>query len=319
MIKTECSNCIYNSPKEPCLNRKGVEEGGCNRGIKSSDRLMASLVRDKLVPSIKKTLQDYDRKPFLAIVVADGYNPSSTKYINNKCKLAKEIGIEAVVYCVDWEDKNKEELETELFNLISDLNRDNNVDGIIVQLPFPLVDEQKIATTIDPNKDVDGFHPVNQGLLMRGSDEGFIPCTPLGAMTLLDHYDIDVEGKHCVVVGRSDIVGKPMAQLLINKGATVTVCNSKTKSLWKHLFSADVVFLGTGNARKFNSSDLSYSTIVIDFGINFDQDGKLCGDLDIEDVDGRIKAFTPTPGGTGVTTVMALMLNTVKAFEKKFK
>ena len=319
MIKIECEKCIYNSPKEPCVNKRGVEDGGCNRGIEMSRRLMAGLVKDRLIPSIKETLKDYDSKPKLAIVVAGGYNPSSTKYINNKCKLAKEIGIETQVIDIDWEDKSKEDLEFELFKVITDLNKDICVDGIIVQLPFPLVDEQKIANMISPDKDVDGFHPINQGLLMRGSDEGFTPCTPLGAMTLLDHYGISVEGKNCVVVGRSNIVGKPMAQLLINKGATVTVCNSKTKNIWKHLFEADIVFLATGNAKKFNSLDFSYNAIVIDFGINFDENGKLCGDLDVEDIDGRIKAFTPTPGGTGVTTVMALMINTVKAFEKKFK
>lgn len=316
---TRCENCIYNVENDPCVNKEGVKNGGCDRGLNRSNVLSAKPLKEDIIKSLKEKVDNYYNKPKLIIIVAEGYNQSSTKYINNKCKIAKEIGILTDVVNISWENKEKEELEEELLKVISKFNDDVTVDGIIVQLPFPLVDEQKIALMIQPEKDVDGFHPINQGLLMRGSNEGLIPCTPLGATLLLEYYGIDVEGKKCCVVGRSNIVGKPMAQILINKGATVTVCNSKTERLYEHTQKSDIIFLATGNAKKFGWLDFTYNATIIDFGINFDEEGKLCGDLDIKGVNGSVKAYTPTPGGTGITTVLALMFNTVKAYENKLK
>lgn len=313
----ECKICKHNIGDKCEYNLLPIpKEYGCENGKIKTTIMRGKDVKEKIIPNLIKEIGEIGVTPKLAIVVAENYNPSSTKYINNKCKMATEIGIETIIYNIKWECKTKIELEKELINLITDLNIDNSINGIIVQLPFPLVDEDMIANLVAPKKDVDGFSAINLGYLMRGElEKGLLPCTPLGALLMLDHNNIDVVGKKCVIVGRSNIVGKPMAQLLINKGATVVVCNSKTKNLVSETESADILFLATGNARMFDWTYLSPKTTVIDFGINFDDNDKLCGDLNEIDANDFVRAYTPTPGGTGITTVLALMTNTVKALK----
>ena len=269
---------------------------------------------DYLSVKCKEDVIKNNLKPVLAIVVAGGYSPASTVYVRNKIKTAEKFGVEVKLFDLDWEGVDEIDFRRNLFNLIDDLNRDESINGIICQLPCPYIHEDEISDRISHMKDVDGFHVSSLGGVMRGCSK-FTPCTPMGAMLLLDHFSIDVNGKHCVVVGRSNILGKPLANLLINRGATVTVCNSRTQELHKKTKQGDVVFLCTGNAKMFTKKYFNTDAIVIDFGMNRDAKGKLCGDLDINNVKDKIKAYTPTPRGTGPLTIVSLMINTIKAYK----
>ena len=272
-------------------------------------------ITDFYADKMKKEIEDLELKPTLAIIVAKDYSKASSIYVKNKYNFADKIGIKVLQYDVEWENKSKEELEEHLTFLITDLNNASNIHGIIVQLPFPLVDENYISNLISPLKDVDGFTINNLGALMR-NEEGLYSCTPLGAMKLLEYYNIKVEGKICCVVGRSNILGKPLTNLLINKGGTIISCNSKTKDLKAMTKQADIVFLAVGKAM-FDKTYFKKDAIVIDFGMNRNSENKLCGDLIVDNVQDVLSAYTPCPGGTGLITVMSLMLNTIEACKKQ--
>lgn len=269
-------------------------------------------IGDKETAKIKETYKGGCKVAFIQV----GENEASNVYVRNKIKLCKEVGIEVEHI------KFKEIIsEGELINFIEFLNKQKEIHGIMVQLPLPKhIDEQAVINTIDPKKDIDGFTAINKGKLMLGDDSALIPCTPKGIMTILEHQKIDLNGKNVVIVGRSNIVGKPLAQLMINKGATVTVCNSKTsKYLLKYLISTSDIFISAiGQANYFNYETLDVylsDTIAIDVGINRDSDGKLCGDIDKELYD-EFKAVTSVPGGVGLITVLEVIRNSIECHKR---
>lgn len=237
-----------------------------------------------------------------------GNDPASRVYVNNKEKDCEYIGINSFEYALP-----EEASEEEVLSLIDKLNNDEKVSGIIVQLPVPKhISEEKIINAINPKKDVDAFHPENVGRIMTGS-YSFLPCTPAGVMELLEDYNIEISGKKCVVIGRSNIVGKPMAMLLIHKSGTVTVCHSKTRDLKEAVKDADIVVAAIGKAKFVTADMIKEGAVVIDVGINRDENGKLCGDVDYENILEKAYAITPVPGGVGPMTRAVLMKNTVTA------
>ncbi len=264
---------------------------------------------------IKHKVKELSKKkiyPKLAVILANNED-SSKVYIGKKRKMCEELGIEDVEYIFD----EKVTME-ELLVLIERLNQDNTVDGILVQLPiFKHLDEKKVLNAISPLKDVDGFHPQNLGKLVGNQKDGIIPCTPKGIMMIIDALnDIEIEGKNAVVIGRSIIVGKPMAELLLNRNATVTICHSKTADLKSYTKNADILVVATGVAGLITKSMVKKDAIVIDVGINR-VEGKLCGDVKTKEVATRVKYITPVPGGVGLTTVVSLMDNVVKIASRK--
>ena len=274
---------------------------------------------DSKIKDLQQQVSTFKRKPCLAIISADGYDDSSSVYIRNKINLAKKIGIDVILCGIEWEDTPAHEFRNYLFNLIDKLNEDEKIDGIIVQLPCPFVQEFEIADRIITFKDVDGFHFENQGAIMRGDTPIFYPCTPLGAINLLKEFNIDIEGKTCAVVGRSNIVGRPLASMLTTAGATVIHCNSKTPDLKTMTSQADIVFLATGNAKLFTKEYFKKDSICIDFGINRDENNKLCGDLDISNCSETLSYWTSTPGGTGPLTVLSLIEQTIESYKFKYE
>ncbi len=249
----------------------------------------------------------------LAVVLV-GDNPASKVYVNNKKKACEATGIKSFEYLLP-EDTKKEEL----LSLIKKLNADDEVDGILVQLPLPRhLDEKEVINAISPSKDVDAFHPINVGKIMIG-DYTFAPCTPAGIMELIERSGIEVEGKNCVVIGRSNIVGKPMSMLLLHKNATVTICHSRTKNLSEVTSSADILVAAVGKAKFVTADMVRDGAVVIDVGINRLQNGKLCGDVDFDAVAPKCSYITPVPGGVGPMTIAILMQNTVRSAESKLK
>lgn len=247
----------------------------------------------------------------LAVVLV-GQDPASKVYVNNKKKACEAIGIESFEYLLP-EDTTQEEL----LSLVEKLNSDEKVDGILVQLPLPRhLDEKAVIAAISPDKDVDAFHAVNVGKIMIG-DYTFAPCTPAGIIELIERSNISLEGKNCVVIGRSNIVGKPMSMLLLHKNATVTICHSRTKNLAEVVRGADVVVAAVGRAKFVTADMVKEGAVVIDVGINRMDDGKLCGDVDFESVAPKCSYITPVPGGVGPMTIAILMQNTLKAAEAK--
>lgn len=244
------------------------------------------------------------------VVIHANKDEASDIYISKKRKMCKELGILEEEY--DFDENVTQE---EIIELINKLNNDKNVHGILVQLPiYRHLDSKEILEAISPKKDVDGFHPVNIGKMMQGN-ESVIPCTPKGIMTILDEIGVEIEGKNATVIGRSIIVGRPMASLLINKGATVTTCHSKTKDLKEHTKNADILVVAVGKAHLITADMVKKGATVIDVGINR-VDGKLLGDVDTENVSKKAKHITPVPGGVGLTTVYTLMENVVELAEK---
>jgi len=244
--------------------------------------------------------------PHLAVVLV-GENPASRVYVRNKENACAKAGIRSSVIRLS-ETCTQDELE----KVVLALNEDQSVHGILVQLPLPgHLDEARVLTMIDPDKDVDGFHAMNSGRLMNGQ-EGFVPCTPLGVMKLLEAYDISVEGKHAVVIGRSNIVGKPMAMLLLAQNATVTVCHSKTKDLAQITRQADILVAAVGKAGFVKADMVKPGAVVIDVGINR-VDGQLVGDVDAQPVSEIAGYLTPVPGGVGQMTIAMLLANTLQA------
>ena len=244
--------------------------------------------------------------PCLAVVQV-GNDPASCVYVNNKKKACEYIGIDSLSYEV-------EETITEeaLLDLIAELNQDDKVNGILVQLPLPKhIDENKVIQAIAPAKDVDGFHPETVGNMCIGT-KGFLPCTPAGVIQLLKRSNIDISGKECVVVGRSNIVGKPMAMLLLRENGTVTITHSRTKDLTEVTKRADILIAALGKPKFITSEYIKEGAVVIDVGIHRNEDGKLCGDVDFDDVVDKVSAITPVPGGVGPMTIAMLMNNCVE-------
>ena len=243
----------------------------------------------------------------LAVVIV-GNDPASQVYVRNKEKACETVGFNSFKYALP-----EETTEEELLALVDKLNNDDRVDGILVQLPLPKhLDDKIIINNIRPDKDVDAFHPVNVGKIMIG-DYSFLPCTPAGVMELIKSTGTDITGKQCVVIGRSNIVGKPMAMLLLHKNGTVTICHSKTKDLAQVCAQADILVAAVGRAKMVTAEYVKEGAVVIDVGMNRDENGKLCGDVDFESVKDKAGFITPVPGGVGPMTIAMLMQNTLTA------
>jgi len=246
--------------------------------------------------------------PGLTVILV-GENPASQVYVRNKEKTANEAGFksEVIRYPVSIS-------EQELLRKIDELNEDDSVNGFFVQLPVPAhIDDKKIINAIKPDKDVDGFHPENMGKLVYGDTNGLYPATPSGIMEMLDRENIDVSGKNVVIVGRSNIVGKPMLHMMLKKNATVTICHSKTQNLASVCSEADILVAAIGRAKMFTSEYVKDGAIVIDVGMNRDENDKLCGDVDYDSVINKVSRITPVPRGVGPMTIAMLMKNTIKA------
>lgn len=253
-------------------------------------------------------LKNKGREVTLAVIQV-GNNPASTVYVGNKKKACEYVGIKSLAY-----ELPEETTEAELLSLIDKLNKDDSVNGILVQLPLPKqIDEDKIIEAIVPSKDVDGFHPMNVGALSIGK-KGFISCTPYGIIKLLERSNIDIAGKHCVIVGRSNIVGKPMSMLLLRENGTVTIVHSKTKNIKEITKQADILVVAIGKQKFINDEYVKDGAVVIDVGINRDENNKLCGDVDYDAVFDKVEAITPVPGGVGPMTIAMLMNNCVEAY-----
>lgn len=243
-------------------------------------------------------------------VIQVGCDPASSVYVGNKKKACAYIGIESRSY-----ELLEETTEEELLALVAKLNADDTVHGILCQLPLPKhICEDHIIKAISPHKDVDGFHPQNVGALVIGQ-QGFVSCTPAGIIELLHRSNIQIDGKHCVVVGRSNIVGKPMALLMLRENATVTVCHSHTKNLQEICKEADILIVAIGKPKFIDHTYIKEGAVVIDVGIHRDEANKLCGDVDFDDVAGHTSAITPVPGGVGPMTIAMLMKNCVEAMK----
>lgn len=251
--------------------------------------------------------------PCLAVILV-GDDKASQTYVNSKEKACKACGIRSLKYTLEANTS-----ESALIDLIQSLNENDEVDGILVQLPLPKhIDENKILEKISCEKDVDGFHAVNVGRLVSGLD-GFVPCTPCGIMRLFKEYGIEVSGKNAVVIGRSNIVGKPMANLLLNANATVTVTHSKTQNLAKITKDADIIVVAIGKPNFLKADMVKNDTVVIDVGINRLENNKLVGDVDFENVANKCSFITPVPGGVGPMTIAMLLKNTIKSAKNRLK
>lgn len=271
----------------------------------------AARVRDEVRVAVAERVGRGLRAPGLATVLV-GADPASHVYVRNKRKSAEEVGIHSFHH-----ELPAETTTAALLALVQTLNRDPTVDGILVQLPLPEhVDEHAILVAIAPEKDVDGFHPENVAKLTMGLHGGFVPCTPLGCLRLLDDEGVNLAGAWAVVVGRSNIVGKPMASLLLARHATVTIAHSKTRDLPAITRQADVLVAAVGRARMLGAAHVKPGAIVIDVGINKGDDGKLCGDVDTDAVMGIAAAVTPVPGGVGPMTIAMLLQNTLTSFDR---
>ncbi len=246
----------------------------------------------------------------MAVVIV-GQDPASRVYVNNKKKACAELGMYSEEYALP-----EETTQEELLALVQKLNAKEDIHGILVQLPLPKhLDEKTVINNIDPKKDVDAFHPVNVGKIMIG-DYDYLPCTPAGIMELLKDTGVDLTGKECVVIGRSNIVGKPMAMLLLHQNATVTICHSRTKDLKEVVKRADVVVAAVGKANFVTADMVKEGAIVIDVGMNRLENGRLCGDVNFDEVSKVASFITPVPGGVGPMTITTLMKNTLTAAQK---
>lgn len=267
---------------------------------------VAAEVKAKVAAETEK-LAELGVTPGLAVVIV-GDDPASRVYVNNKKKACEEVGFYSEEYALPAETTQKELLE-----LVHTLNNKCDIDGILVQLPLPKhLDEKAVIEAISPAKDVDAFHASNVGKIMIG-DYKFLPCTPAGVMELIKSTGIEVSGKNCVVIGRSNIVGKPMAMLLLHKNGTVTICHSKTQNLAEICKNADILVAAVGKAKFVTADMVKEGAVVIDVGMNRDENGKLCGDVDFDSVEPVASYITPVPGGVGPMTIAMLMQNTLTA------
>lgn len=273
---------------------------------------MAKLIDGKMISAqVKDECKERVAKEGLDVtlaVIQVGNDPASTVYVGNKKKACEYIGIHSLSY-----ELPEETTEEELLALVEKLNQDSNVHGILVQLPLPShIDEDKVIQKISPKKDVDGFHPQSVGALSIG-EPGFVSCTPAGVIQLLKRSGVKIDGSECVIVGRSNIVGKPMAMLMLRENATVTVCHSHTKDLKEVTRRADILIVAVGRPRFITKEYVKEGAVVIDVGIHRNEDNKLCGDVDFVDVEPVASAITPVPGGVGPMTIAMLMNNCVEA------
>ncbi len=267
-------------------------------------------LKNKILEEIKSHLSKSNNKPTLVVILV-GENQASKIYVNNKKKTAENIGINSIV--INYPEDIEESI---LIKKIEELNEDRTITAILVQLPLPEhIDKNKVINSISPKKDVDGFTPYNFGRLFAGEEPYVYPCTPRGIIRLLDEYKIPIEGKHAVIVGRSNIVGKPLSQMLLNRNATVTICHSKTKNLAEITKTADILISAVGG-KIIGKNMLKSGCVVIDVGIFKDENGKTRGDIDFENSFSVASYISPVPGGVGPMTIAMLMSNTVELFEK---
>ena len=281
--------------------------------IKIDGKAFSQTVLEKIREEHSQLKEKYGKPAGLAVVIV-GNNPASQVYVKNKIRACENVGF----YSENIElDENIS--EKELLQEIDRLNKNDRINGILVQLPLPAhINELKIIDSISPEKDVDGFHVSNIGKMVIGDETGFLSCTPYGIMQLLEEYKIEIAGKDAVIIGRSNIVGKPMALMLIQKGATVQVCNSNTKDLRKKLNKADIIIVAAGVPKLLKKEDVKEGAVVIDVGINR-VDGKICGDVDYEEVAEKTSYITPVPGGVGPMTIASLIKNTFKSYKNSLK
>ena len=268
-------------------------------------------ISNSLIEKFKKNVDnlksEYNICPALAVIIV-GDNPASKVYVNNKKKVCEKIGIKSYEFTLPTNTT-----ESELLKLIYGLNRREDINGILVQLPLPShINEKKIIENINPIKDVDAFNEINIGKIMTGNFN-FLPCTPAGIVYLLKESNIKIEGKHCVIIGRSNIVGKPLAMLMLHNDATVTICHSKTKNLKEICKTADILIAAIGKPEFISCDVIKPGAVVVDVGINRDINGHICGDVDFETVKDIASFITPVPGGVGPMTIAMLMKNTITA------
>ena len=268
-------------------------------------KLISAQIKDELKAEVAQ-MKERGINPCLAVIQV-GNDPASSVYVNNKKKACAYIGIESLSY--ELEETISQDA---LLELISELNENEKVNGILVQLPLPKhIDENAVIDAITPSKDVDGFHPETVGNMCIGT-RGFLPCTPAGVIQLLKRSNIEIEGKECVIIGRSNIVGKPMAMLLLRENGTVTITHSRTKKLKEVTKRADILVVAIGKPKFVTKDFVKEGAVVIDVGIHRNEDNKLCGDVDFDDVVEKVSAITPVPGGVGPMTIAMLMNNCVE-------
>ena len=270
-------------------------------------KAVAAAVRQEVAQEVLRLKEEKGLQPGIAVVIV-GDDPASRIYVNNKKKACSEVGIYSEEYALPASTTQEE-----LTDLIHQLNENPAIHGILVQSPLPKgLDEQAMVENIDPKKDVDAFHALNLGKIMIGDFE-FLPCTPAGVIELLDRYGVAIEGKRCVVIGRSNIVGKPMAMLLLHRNGTVTICHSRTKNLAEICREADILVAAVGKAKFVTKDMVKPGAVVIDVGMNRNENGKLYGDVDFDEVEPLASYITPVPGGVGPMTIAMLMKNVVSA------
>ena len=276
-----------------------------------SGKLVSQKVRSEIASEVESFSKEFGHAPGLAVVVV-GDDPASAVYVKNKHKACLDVGITS--YQIEFPKETSEET---LLKKIDELNADPKVNGILVQLPLPKhISEDNVINRISPNKDVDAFHPENVGKIVIGNYD-FLPCTPAGIVELLNHYSVQIEGKRCVVIGRSNIVGKPMALLLTERNGTVTLCHSRTKNLPELTAEADIVVVAIGKAEFLKADMIKEGAVVIDVGINRLDDGRLVGDVKFDEVEKKASMITPVPGGVGPMTITMLLKNTLTAARKQ--
>lgn len=275
------------------------------------DGKKVALERETLIKNkVDKLIETHKRVPHLTVVLV-GDNPASQVYVKHKVKACARVGFQSSVLTID-----KDITQVALIQQLKQLNEDKQVDGILVQLPLPVhLDTNTVIESLNPDKDVDGLHSVNVAKLYS-AQKGFIPCTPKGVMSLFEAYQINLQGKHAIVIGRSALVGRPVAQLLLNQNATVTVCHSKTKDMPNLVKTADVVVVAIGKAKFLSEAYTNLNQVIIDVGINR-VDNHLVGDVDFESIKDQVQAITPVPGGVGPMTIVSLLENTLEAYDLK--
>ena len=273
-------------------------------------KALSLVVKDEVKAEVPVLEAKYGRKPCLVVIIV-GENPASQVYVRNKVKAAAYTGMESRL-----EDLPASVSQDELISLVNGLNADPEVDGVLVQLPLPShIDENIIIDTIAPSKDVDGFHPLNVAALQLGR-ECILPCTPAGIIHLLDREGVQIEGKRAVVIGRSNIVGKPVAKLLLDRHATVTLCHSRTRDLGSVTREADILVTAVGHAGLISADMIKEGAVILDVGMNRSADGHLCGDVDFEGCIDKASLITPVPGGVGPMTIAMLLQNTLKCYKR---
>lgn len=275
-------------------------------------KIISQQVKDEVKAATQKLKEEKGIEVCLAVILV-GSDPASMVYVRNKKKACEYVGFKSLSY-----ELPEETTQEELLSLIDKLNKDDSVHGILVQMPVPRhIDEKIVINAISPEKDVDGFHPMNVGALCIG-EEGFVSCTPAGIIQLLKRSDIEINGKECVIVGRSNIVGKPMSLLMLRENATVTIAHSKTRDLKEVCRRADILIAAVGKAKMITEDFVKDGAVVIDVGINRNSEtGKLCGDVDFENVAPKCSAITPVPGGVGPMTIAMLMNNCLESAMRK--